>query len=86
MSIHPPRLVRPDPRQVLADNMRRLRAERGWSQEELSFRSGLDRSFLAHVERCARNASLDSIERIAAAFELPIAALFDEDASRPSGS
>ncbi|MGD7104403.1 helix-turn-helix domain-containing protein [Ralstonia pseudosolanacearum] len=61
--------------------MRRLRAEQGWTQEELAHRSGLDRSFLAHVERCARNVSLDVIERIAAAFELPVADLFREDSS-----
>lgn len=65
--------------------MRRLRAERGWSQEELSFRSGLDRSFLAHVERCARNVSLDSIERIAAALELPISELFRDEIDRDAG-
>ncbi|UGS91264.1 helix-turn-helix domain-containing protein [Ralstonia wenshanensis] len=76
MSNSPRHASRPDARQILASNMRRLRAERGWSQEELSFRSGLDRSFLAHVERCARNVSLDSIERIAAAFELPVVELF----------
>lgn len=72
---------RPNARQLLADSMRRLRAEHGWTQEELAHRSGLDRSFLAHVERCARNVSLDVIERIAAAFELPIADLFREDKS-----
>ncbi|WP_316876847.1 helix-turn-helix domain-containing protein [Ralstonia edaphi] len=67
---------RPNARQLLADSMRRLRAEQGWTQEELAHRSGLDRSFLAHVERCARNVSLDVIERIAAAFGRPIADLF----------
>ncbi|MCT7307140.1 helix-turn-helix domain-containing protein [Ralstonia wenshanensis] len=61
--------------------MRRLRAEQGWTQEELAHRSGLDRSFLAHVERCARNVSLDVIERIATAFELPIADLFRDNRS-----
>ena len=55
----------PDARAVLSANLVRLRRERGWSQEKLAFESGLDRSFIAHVERQARNISLDSITRLA---------------------
>jgi transcriptional regulator with XRE-family HTH domain len=58
-------------REVLATNVIRLRAERGWSQEALAFEAGLHRTFIAHVERQARNISLDNIERIAAAFDVP---------------
>ena len=48
-------------------NMRRLRAQRGLSQEMLAFEAGLHRTFVAHVERGARNISLDNIDRIALA-------------------
>lgn len=65
-------------RELLAYNVRRLRASYDWTQEDLADKSGMDRSFLAHVERQARNISLDSIERIAFAFEVPIAELFRE--------
>jgi len=65
-------------RELLAYNMRRLRSAYGWTQEDLAFKSEMDRSFLGHVERQARNVSLDSIERIALAFEVPIAELFRE--------
>lgn len=58
-------------RAVLATNMIRLRAERGWSQEALAFETGLHRTFIAHVERQVRNVSLDNIERIATGFGLP---------------
>lgn len=54
-------------RAVLAENIVRLRKERGWSQEELAFESGLHRTFVAHTERQARNISLDNIERVAIA-------------------
>ena len=57
-------------REALAINMIRLRAQLGWSQEALGLEAGLHRTFIAHVERQARNASLDSIERIAKAFGL----------------
>jgi len=55
---------------VLAENLIRFRRERGWSQEALAFEAGLHRTFVAHVERCARNISLDNLERLAAALEV----------------
>ncbi|THF66967.1 helix-turn-helix transcriptional regulator [Pseudothauera nasutitermitis] len=54
-------------RQVLARNIKRLRGEKGWSQEALAFEAGLHRTFIAHVERAGRNISIDNIERIARA-------------------
>ncbi len=58
-------------REILARNLRALRAQRGWSQEELAFESGLHRTFVAHVERGARNISLDNIEKLANALSVP---------------
>jgi hypothetical protein len=58
-------------REILAANLVALRAERGWSQEVLAFEAGLHRTFIAHVERQARNISLDNIEKIARALEVP---------------
>ena len=46
-------------RDVLARNMRRLRAERGLSQERLAFEAGLNRTYLSAVERSEQNISLD---------------------------
>lgn len=50
----------------------RLRAERGMSQEALALEAGLHRTFVAHVERQARNISLDNIERLAIALNVPV--------------
>lgn len=63
-------------RDVLATNMRAMRAERGWSQEVLAFETGLHRTFIAHCERGVRNISLDNIEKIARAFNVSISDLF----------
>ena len=52
-------------RDVLAKNMRRLRAERGFSQEELAHECGINRTYLSSVERSERNVSIDNIARIA---------------------
>jgi transcriptional regulator with XRE-family HTH domain len=47
-----------------AKNMRRLRAERGLSQEALAHESGMGRTYLSGVERSERNVSVDNIARI----------------------
>lgn len=57
---------------MLALNMKRLRAVHGWSQDGLALEAGLDRTFIAHVERLRRNISLDNIEKIADALDVPI--------------
>jgi transcriptional regulator with XRE-family HTH domain len=52
-------------RDILAKNMRRLRAERGLSQEALAHECGINRTYLSAVERAERNVSIDNIGRIA---------------------
>ena len=62
-------------RALLALNVLRLRNKLGWSQDTLALETGLHRTFIAHVERQARNISIDNIERIAVALGVPIAEL-----------
>jgi transcriptional regulator with XRE-family HTH domain len=52
-------------RDILAKNMRRLRASRGLSQEGLAYECGINRTYLSAVERSERNVSIDNIARIA---------------------
>ena len=59
-------------RELLALNVIRLRGDLGWSQETLGFEAGLHRTFIAHVERQARNVSLDNIEKIALALGVSV--------------
>jgi transcriptional regulator with XRE-family HTH domain len=60
--------MRANPHRILADNMRRFRQERGWSQEQLGIESDLHRTYIGAVERQERNPSVASLEKIAAAF------------------
>ena len=62
-------------RKNLAMNMKRLRGELGLSQEDLALEAGLDRTFIAHIERLARNPSLDNVEKIASALGVTAAEL-----------
>jgi transcriptional regulator with XRE-family HTH domain len=50
---------------VLAANLRRLRLERGLSQEALAHEAGVHRTYLGSVERAERNVAIDNICRIA---------------------
>ncbi len=52
-------------RDILAKNMRRLRAARSLTQEALAFDCGINRTYLSAVERAERNVSIDNIARIA---------------------
>jgi transcriptional regulator with XRE-family HTH domain len=60
-------VANPDPKQLLARNVRRLRTTAGLSQEELAARSGLHRTYISSVERGQRNVSLENIFSIATA-------------------
>lgn len=56
--------------------IRNFRKEKGISQEELAFRSGLHRTYISDIERGARNVSLKNIEKIAKALGVKSQILF----------
>jgi len=64
-------------RQRLADNMRRLRKQRGWSQGDLERVTGLHHNQISAMERCKQSVGIDIIERLAWAFEVDVGALLD---------
>lgn len=64
-----------DLRTIFAENIKRLRKERGMSQEDLAFESGLHRTYISGIERGVRNVGLDNIGVIAAALGVPPDAL-----------
>ncbi len=57
----------PDPKELFAFNLRRLRVAVGLSQEELASRAGLHRTYISSIERGQRNISLENIFIIATA-------------------
>ncbi|PWB80180.1 MAG: XRE family transcriptional regulator [Methylocystaceae bacterium] len=77
-------------RETLARNLRKYRRARGLSQEELGHRAGLDRTYISSLERCVYSATVDAVERLAAALGIPALELLtpsDESAeATPSSS
>ncbi|MCZ6640367.1 MAG: helix-turn-helix transcriptional regulator [Gammaproteobacteria bacterium] len=66
-----------DIRRQLGRNVQRIRKEHGWSQEELSFESGLHRTYISGIERGARNPTALVIEQLAEALKVPSARLLE---------
>jgi len=66
-----------DPRKPFGKRVRKFRHELGWSQEQLAFEAGLDRTYVGGVERGERNIALVNICRIAKALGVAPAELLD---------
>ncbi|MHA1305071.1 MAG: helix-turn-helix domain-containing protein [Candidatus Heimdallarchaeaceae archaeon] len=64
-------------RKRFGEQVRKLRNERGLSQEELAFCARLDRTYISGIERGIRNPSLDNIGKIAKALKVSLLSLFD---------
>jgi transcriptional regulator with XRE-family HTH domain len=54
---------------VVAETVRRARKAAGWSQEELAFEAGLDRTYISQVERKKRNVTIVVLAKIAKALK-----------------
>jgi transcriptional regulator with XRE-family HTH domain len=71
-----------DLRPVFAANMRRLRNERGMSQEALANLADVNRSYLARLEAGWHYVGLELIEKLAKALEVEPAELLKLPAKR----
>lgn len=59
-------------RQRIARNVRRLRRERGLSQEEMAELADFHRTYVSQLERCVTNISVDGLERLAIALGVDV--------------
>ena len=63
-------------RAALAKNLKRLRSERGLSQERLALESNVDRTYVSKIERGIGNPSLEVLVRLAGRLEVKVFDLF----------
>jgi transcriptional regulator with XRE-family HTH domain len=68
----------------LAANIRRLRKERGWSQETLAFKAGLHATEISRLERGLREPRLGTMAQVAQALGVTVATLIVAPAPQPA--
>ena len=61
----------------MRNRLKDLRAERGWTQEELGKRIGVSRQAVIAIESDKHDPSLDLAYRIAALFDQPVETIFE---------
>src|SRR5438552_15929897 len=62
---------------ALARTLQSLRAERGWSLDQLAARSGVSKGVLVSLEQARSNPNLATLARVGDAFGLPVTRLLD---------
>lgn len=67
----------PDPLDIFAANLRRVRHERGLSQERLAHNSDLNMTHVAKIERSEREPGVRTVSKLATALEVSASQLFD---------
>jgi len=65
-----------DGRSRIAWNLRRIRAAKAVTQENLAVDAGVDRTSISDIERCEFNPSVDLLDRLAAALSVDLADFF----------
>jgi transcriptional regulator with XRE-family HTH domain len=63
---------------ILGRQVRKLRAEAGFSQEMLAAQSGIFRTYLSRIESGSANPTITVVEALAAALKVNIRELFNE--------
>jgi transcriptional regulator with XRE-family HTH domain len=52
-------------------NLKRLRTQHGWSQEQFAFEASVHRTYISDLERGARNPSILLLEKLAVPLGVP---------------
>ncbi|MEI9417456.1 helix-turn-helix domain-containing protein [Mesorhizobium sp. Cs1321R2N1] len=65
-------------RKIIGWNLRKLRVERGLSQERLALAAEIDRSYVGRVERGSENVTIDTLDAFAAVLGVSAAELLIE--------
>ncbi|MDA5637887.1 MULTISPECIES: helix-turn-helix domain-containing protein [Agrobacterium] len=65
-----------DVRKTIGWNLRRLRVDKGLSQERLALEAGIDRSYVGRVERGMENVTVSTLEAISLTLDVHVSELF----------
>ena len=65
------------PREQMAEKLKALRERRGLTQEQLSEKSGVSRSYLARLETGRQDPTLSTLEKLAKALGVKVGRLLE---------
>ena len=71
-----------DLKEIVAVNVRRLRHDRGWTQEDLADRVGLSARYVGQIERAQASMTITVLGRIANVFKIDAAELVARSRSK----
>lgn len=60
------------------ERVRELRKERGLSQEDLSYKADLHRTYIGMIERAEKNITLLNISKLASAFGVTVSEILND--------
>lgn len=63
---------------IIGQRIRNNRTKLGWSQEKVAELCGCHPTYIGQLERGEKNATLESIEKIAAALNVPLSTLLEQ--------
>ena len=63
---------------ILGRRIRNYRVAKGFSQEKLAELSGCHHTYIGQIERGEKNATIESIEKIASALNVSLSTLFEK--------
>ncbi|MDD5995864.1 MAG: helix-turn-helix transcriptional regulator [Bacteroidales bacterium] len=61
--------------EIFGNNVRKIRTEKKFSQEELASMAGIDRTYMSDIENGRRNVSLVIAEKVAKALDVELKSL-----------
>ena len=59
--------------------LKHFRKRRGWSEDRLARKAGLNSSYVGRIERAKRNITQEVLEKLAQALDVPVKFLFEFD-------
>jgi len=65
-------------RELIGWNLRKLRVERGLSQERLALEASIDRSYVGRIERGEENVTISVLEALSVAMGVKVGSFFTE--------